>query len=191
MQNLLRPLSLLLTLCVATLGLQAADSYKIDSVHSGVSFKIRHFINKVPGSFAAFGGTVVLDKEDMTKSSIDATIQAASVNTRNADRDLHLLNEDFFSTEAHPVITFKSTKFEPVGDDKYNIHGELTMLGQTKTVVLDATHLGFATGRNGTQLSGWEATTTINRADWGMSYGMPAVGEEVEVELNIQLHKES
>lgn len=163
--------------------------YKIDTVHSGISFKIRHFINKVPGNFADFSGEIHYDKESPENSKAIATVQVTSVDTRNGDRDAHLQNEDFFNSAAYPAMSFASTKWEKVGENQYAVTGDLTILNVTKPVTFDVTFLGEIEGR-GAIRSGWEGKATINRTDWGITYGTPAVGADVEIELNIQAHRE-
>lgn len=181
-------LTSLLALCTltATSAFAQVETYDIDTAHSGVSFKIRHFFGKVPGSFGKFSGTLIIDRENMENSSTEAAITVASVDTNNDDRDDHLEQDDYFNAAKFPTITFKSTKWEKTGDTTFKIHGDLTMMGKTKPVVLDANLLGFGEGRRGQYLTGWEATTTIDRTAWGFTAGQPAVGAEVEIELNIE-----
>ncbi|NDV62778.1 YceI family protein [Puniceicoccales bacterium CK1056] len=162
--------------------------YKIDPVHSGISFKIRHFINKIPGNFDKFSGEIHFDKETPANSKAVATIDVASVDTRNEDRDAHLQNEDFFKATEFPQITFTSTEWVAIDEDSFEVTGLLSILGVEKPVTLNVEYLGEVEGR-GTIRSGWEGTTTINRKDWGMGYGSPAVGTEVQIELNIQAHR--
>lgn len=163
--------------------------YRIDPVHSGISFKIRHFINKVPGTFKDFTGEIHFDKENPAASKAVATIDVSTVDTRNADRDAHLQNEDFFKASEFPAITFTSTEWKAVGEDTYEVTGLLGFLGIEKPVTVNVVHLGEVEG-NETIRSGWEGTATIDRRDWGMGYGIPAVGSEVQIELNIQAHRE-
>lgn len=172
------------------LGLSAEPViYKIDPVHSGVNFKIRHFINKVPGTFGSFSGEIHFDKETPANSKAVGTIEVTSVDTRNTDRDAHLQNEDFFKSAEYPAIEFTSTKWEALGSDKFKVTGMLTMLGQTHPVTLELDFLGEVEGR-GVMRSGWEAKGTIDRTQWGISYGTPAIGKDVEIELNIQAHRQ-
>jgi polyisoprenoid-binding protein YceI len=158
--------------------------YKIDTVHSGISFKIRHIVSNTPGDFTDFTGSVVFDEANPANSSAEATIQVSSVDTRNEKRDGHLQSEDFFNAAQFPALTFKSTNWAKVDDTHYKVTGDLSFAGQSHPVTLDVTYLGQY-DNNGTLVGGWEGTTTIKRSDWGMSYGTPAVGDEVEIELNI------
>lgn len=164
--------------------------YKIDAVHSGVTFKIRHFFTKVPGSFGTFSGEIHFDEKHLDKSKAMATIDLTTVDTNNSGRDEHLLEDDYFHTAKYPKAEFVSTKFEKAGDMKYKIHGDLTFLGKTGPVVLDAEFLGIGEGRNGKIISGWDATGVIDRTKWGLTSGGGVLGEEVEIILNIQAHKQ-
>lgn len=182
-----------LAITLATLSLNAAhheshiETYKIDATHSSVKFSIRHFVAKTTGSFPAFEGTIVVDKNDMTQSLIVATIDVPTINTANEKRDSHLQEDDYFNTKEYSKISFKSTQWaEAEGKNKYTVTGNLTMRGVTKPVTLDVELLGFGDGMRGAYLSGWEATTTLNRTEWGINGGQPAVGEEVDVLINIE-----
>lgn len=119
-------------LSMVALGLQAAasetgdkgvDTYVIDPVHSGVTFKVRHFFTVVPGSFGKFEGTILVDKEDMTRNQVTASIDTASISTHNADRDSHLRSPDFFDTDKFPAIEFVSTEWQKVDDSTYTVTG--------------------------------------------------------------------
>ncbi|WP_269524695.1 YceI family protein [Coraliomargarita parva] len=171
-------------------GLQAAEkieTYKIDPVHSSVKFSIRHFVAKTSGSFGQFEGTITVNRDDLTKSSVEAVIQVASVDTANEKRDAHLKTDDFFGAESHPIISFRSTKWEATDDeDEFEVTGELRMHGMTKEVTLEVELLGFGEGMQGAYLSGWEVTTEIDRTGWGITGGQPAVGDEVEITINIE-----
>lgn len=163
--------------------------YKIDAVHSGIEFKVRHFINKVPGNFGEFEGEIHFDKENPEKSKAVASIKVASVDTRNKDRDSHLLNEDFFNTSKFPMMTFSSTKWEEVGENLFHVTGDLTFNGVTKPITMEVSYLGEVEGR-GAMRSGWEGKATIDRTEWNMGYGYPGpVGKDVDIELNIQAHR--
>ncbi|MEM9227245.1 MAG: YceI family protein [Verrucomicrobiota bacterium] len=164
--------------------------YNIDPGHSQVGFKIRHFFNKVPGSFSDFTGEIHVDKSDMSKSKVKATIKPASIDTGNTDRDEHLLEDDYFDTAKFTTIEFESTEWVPTGENTYDVKGNLTMLGVTKPVVLKTTYLGEQEGvgpYEGLMVNGWEATTTLDRTEFGMESGV-ILGDEVDVELSIQGH---
>jgi polyisoprenoid-binding protein YceI len=185
---------ILLTLALAVSSLYAAaevEIYKIDSTHSSVKFSIRHFVAKTTGSFNQFEGTLNVDRDDLSNSRIEAIITVPSVNTANKKRDTHLQEDDYFASEKHPLITFKSTQWAKTDNqDSFKVTGNLTMLGTTKEVMLNVDLLGFGPGRNGAQLSGWEATTQIDRTEWGIRGGQPAVGADVDITINIEAIKQ-
>ncbi len=183
--KLLRTLFILPVLATLSAFAQV-ETYKIDPVHSSVSFGVRHFFTKVPGSFAKFSGTISVDRADLEKSSTQAAIEVSSVDTQNAKRDGHLASPDFFQTATFPAITFKSTAWKKTGEKTYDVTGDLTLKGVTKPVTLKVTSLGFGPGNGNAQLSGWEGTTTLNRKDFGITYGEGIVGAEVEVSINIE-----
>ncbi|HEX2099429.1 MAG TPA: YceI family protein [Candidatus Synoicihabitans sp.] len=164
----------------------APTTWKADSAHSSVGFKIRHFFSKLPGSFAKVDATVAYDPENVAASSVEATISTASINTGNERRDGHLKNEDFFLVEKYPTITFKSTSWTKTGENTFDITGDLTIKDVTKPVTLKAVHLGTMAGPRGKQVAGWEAKTTLNRHDFGVSFANPALGDEVDVEITIE-----
>ncbi len=164
--------------------------YAIDPVHSGITFKIRHFFTNVPGSFGDFEGTLWIDESDMTRNKVKASIKVAGVHTHNEKRDEHLRSDDFFDDEKYPVMEFVSTGWVAVNDSTYTVTGDLTMLGKTKSVTLTAHNLGFGENRNGVRMNGWTVTGKLKRSDWGMNYGIPVIGDEVEFEISVQAHKQ-
>lgn len=163
------------------------EVYHIDTSHSSVNFSIRHFVAKTTGSFNQFSGTIHVDTDDMTKSRVEATITVGSVDTADEKRDAHLNADDYFHSAKFPLIQFKSSKWSATEkEDVFSVTGDLTMLGVTREVVLEVSLLGFGPGRNGAYLSGWEATTTIDRTDWGLTAGAPAIGNDVDITINIE-----
>lgn len=174
----------LTALCLASV--QAAPTtWDIDPSHSAVGFKIRHFVTKVPGTFADFKGTIVYDA-DPANMKAEAAIKVPSVNTNSKGRDEHLQRDDYFNAEKYPDITFTSTKFEKTGENTYKMTGDLSMMGVTKPVTLDVTFLGTAEGRGGKMLAGFEGKGTIDRTAWGLTAGQPAVGKDVDIEISIE-----
>ena len=176
-------------------GLSQAATWKSDSGHASVQFAVRHLmVATVRGTFDTFDVTAIIDEDDISRSSVDATIDVASINTRNQKRDDHLRSADFFDVATHPTITFKSKAVEKVQDYAYKVTGELTLMGVTREVVLDVTGSPQAvTDLRGKPRLGGAATTTINRTDYGLSRnsvlesGGVAIGEEVEITIDIQL----
>ena len=166
----------------------AADTYQIESVHSNVAFKVRHLMSKVAGRFGKTTGTVVVDTQDITKSSVDVTIDVTTVSTNNDQRDGHLKGPDFFDAAKFPTITFKSTSVKEVSKGQLEVTGTFTMKGVAKTLVLPITNLGTST-MQGTVIAGFEGAIKINRQDYGVSYGKGLIGDDVEIELNVEAKK--
>jgi polyisoprenoid-binding protein YceI len=164
----------------------AVETYKIDPAHSSVGFNVRHFFTKVPGVFAKSSGTITVDRDNLEKSSVEATIDVGSVNTREDKRDAHLKTGDFFLVEKFPSMTFKSKSWKKTGADTYDVTGDLTIKDKTKEVVLKVKSLGFGPGSRGAQLSGWEATAKLDRRDFGITYGQGVVGNDVDVTIDIE-----
>jgi polyisoprenoid-binding protein YceI len=167
----------------------ATETYTIDPVHSSVGFSIRHIFSKVPGSFTKFEGTIVVDQANPAANSVEATIDIGSVNTASEKRDGHLKTADFFDAAKFPTIAFKSTSWVKTGADTYDVTGNLTIKNVTKSVVLKVTSLGFGPGMMGTPVSGWEASTTINRRDYGVDGPAMlghAVGDDVAITINVE-----
>lgn len=178
------------------LALAEPVSYVIDGAHSQTTFAVKHLvISTVRGEFARTEGTVVIDEADLTRSKVEATIDVASVNTREAKRDEHLRGPDFFDAAKFPKITFKSTKVEKAGEGKLKVTGDLTMKGVTKPVVLDVTGpTKEIKDPWGNVKRGVAATATINRKDFGVSWGAvieagPVVGDEVRIEIDAELNR--
>jgi len=182
--------SLLATTALASWAQAAVETYEIDPAHSSVAFTVRHVISKVPGRFTKFHGTIKVDRDNLEASSTEATIDVGSVNTSNEKRDGHLKSPDFFDAAKISEITFKSTSWKKTGDNTFDITGDLTIHGVTKPVTLKATLAGFSPGMMpGTQVTGWDATTTINRRDFGVNGPAmlgKAVGDEVTIEISVE-----
>ncbi len=167
-------------------------TYGIDPAHSRIGFVARHaMVTKVRGSFNEFDGTGYFDADDPAGSHLELRIKAASIDTRNADRDAHLRSNDFFDMETYPEITFTSTSVEQVGADDYRVTGDLTIKGTTKPVTVDLEYTGSATDPFGNQRIGFEGKTTINRKDWGVTWnaaleaGGVLVSEKVTLEFEV------
>ena len=170
----------------------AVENYTIDPVHSSVGFSIRHFVAKVPGKLNKFTGTIAVDRDNPANNRVEASIEAASIDTGNPKRDTHLRSADFLDTATFPTISFKSTSWKKTGDDTYDVAGELTIKNVTKPVVLKVTSLGFGPGSGGDQLSGWEATTKINKKEFNVKDPAmldAALGDDVNVIINIEAKK--
>ena len=168
----------------------APVTFAIDPVHSDVSFTIRHFVSRVRGKFSDVKGTVTATPGAWQDAVVDVTIGTASVSTDNAKRDAHLRSTDFFAADSFPAITFRSTRVERTGNDA-KVYGVLTIRGRAKPVVLDGHFSGLMSGAAG-QKVGFEASTTINRMDFGVSWNRAAegggamLGDEVKVEISVE-----
>lgn len=171
-----------------------AAEYAVDKAHTNVTFKIRHLFTNVTGRFDDFAGTIQFDPANFADSTVEGTIQTASINTNNEKRDAHLKNPDFFDVEKYPTITFKSTKITDVDKEKMTgkLHGNLTMHGVEKPIVLDVAYLGTGKDPWGNTRGGFLATTTLNRKDFGINWnqsldsGGLLIGEEVGIEINVE-----
>jgi len=168
-----------------------AGTWTLDTVHSTVGFTVRHMmVSKVRGRFTDFTADIVT-AENPVDSTVNATVQMASIDTGDAGRDGHLRTNDFFDIEEHPTMTFRSTGLTGAGSD-YELAGELTLRGVTKPVTFDLEFGGVSTDPWGNTRAGFTVTGTINRKDFGMSYnsvletGGIAVGEKVSIELDIE-----
>lgn len=183
----------LTTALVAIPSLALAAQWNLDGSHSEVSFKIRHLgISTVVGNFHDFTGDLEFDPDDLSSFSAEATVQTASVDTDNEDRDNHLRSEDFFNVEKFPTMTFASTKVTDVKDNSFKLHGDLTIHGVTKAVVFDVDFNGVVNDPWGNTKTGLSAETKINRKDFGLTWnkaleaGGLVVGEDVTIMLEIE-----
>ena len=171
---------------------QAADTYSIDPAHSNIGFTVRHFFSRVPGHFTKVDGTIVYDTQDLAKSTVNVSIDTASIDTEEPKRDAHLKSPDFFDAEKYPKITFVSTKVTPAGDKKAKVEGTLTIRGVSKPVTLDVDLLGTGPDGWGGVRSGFEARTRINRQDFGVAWnkaiegGGTVLSDDVDIVLNVE-----
>ncbi len=184
-------LGLSLVLALLGAGPMLAETFQIDASHSQVGFKIRHIFSQVPGQFNEFTGTVQYDAAHPEATKIDATIQAASVNTQNERRDGHLKSADFFDVEKYPTLTFKSKSAKKAGENLIHVTGDLTLHGVTKEITLPVEVLGSGPHpmREGATVAGFSAETTVKRSDFGVNNWTDAanvLGDEVKVTLEIE-----
>ena len=171
--------------------------YAIDPAHSTAEFSVKHMmISTVKGRFRDLEGKVYIDEEAPERSSVEATIRVASVDTGVEMRDDDLRSDNFFGAEKFPTITFRSTAVEKVDDERWRVHGELTIRGVTRPVTLDTEFEGRVTDPYGKERMGFAATTAINRGDFGLTYnavletGGVVVGDNVKITLHIEAVKE-
>ena len=170
-----------------------ATDYKIDPSHSSVVFRVKHLaISYVPGRFTDLSGTFSFDPNNVAASKAAASVAVPSVNTADAKRDEHLKGPDFFDAAKYKDMTFSTTSIEPVSAENFKAHGNLTIRGVTKPVVLDVTFGGTAKDPWGNERAAFTATTKINRKDFGLTWskaietGALVVGDEVNITLEIE-----
>ncbi|PWI04506.1 polyisoprenoid-binding protein [Streptomyces sp. NWU339] len=166
--------------------------WTLDPAHSSIAFVARHaMITKVRGTFEDFDGRLYLDGQHPGRSTADVTLKAASLNTRQKQRDQHLRSADFFHVEAHPELSFRSTLVQQLSADTYRLTGDLSIKGVTRPVAWDLTHTGTATDPFGNERAGFEGSTTVDRTDWGLTWnsvletGGVLVGEKVKLEFDV------
>jgi polyisoprenoid-binding protein YceI len=168
-------------------------TWNIDLAHSAIHFSVRHMVvSKTRGRFAKWGGQLQFDSKEPGKGSVNVEIEPASVDTGDAQRDGHLRSADFFDVEKFPKASFKSTKVTEKGEGKLTIQGDLTLHGVTKPITLEASYEGTGKDPWGGERAGFSATTTITRADFGVSFnkaldaGGVLVGDKVELNLEVE-----
>ncbi|HEY8490839.1 MAG TPA: YceI family protein [Dehalococcoidia bacterium] len=167
--------------------------WHLDPAHSLAEFSVKHMMfTTVKGQFNELRGTIHLDEAEPARSTVEAEIPAATVDTRAPDRDAHLRSPDFFDVEHHPTITFRSTRVELTGEGRGRVHGELTIRGVTRPVVLETVFNGRGKNPFGKEVIGFTARTTINRKEFGLTWNTPLeaggwlVGDEVQILLEVQ-----
>jgi polyisoprenoid-binding protein YceI len=173
------------------------STWQIDPMHSHVEFAVKHMmISTVKGRFAELIGTIQLDEADPTRSSVEVTIDAASIDTREAQRDGHLRSADFLDAEQYPSLTFQSRRVEQLGGDRLRVVGDLTIRGKTREVTLEVTAEGRAMDPWGNERVGFSARTSLNRQDFGLNWnqaleaGGILVGNEVRISLEVEAIKQ-
>ena len=167
-------------------------TYTVDPTHSRIGFVARHaMVTKVRGSFNEFEGSGYFDASVPANSKLQLTIKAASIDTRNADRDAHLRSNDFFAMDIYPTITFSSTAVDQIDAERYQVTGDLTIKDVTKQVTVDFDYTGTAVDPYGNTRIGFEGRTTVNRKDWGVNWnaaleaGGVLVSEKVTLEFDV------
>ena len=167
----------------------ATTTWNLDPAHSGAEFKVKHMmISNGKGSFSGLSGVLAEHATDSALSSVEASVDVATVNTGDEKRDGHLKSADFFDAEKFPEITFKSTAVELAGEGKHSVSGDLTIHGVTKEAILDVDGPTPAMkDPKGTSHRGASATTTINRTDYGMNTMTGMIGDSVTIQLDVEL----
>ncbi len=173
------------------------STWQLDPAHSSVEFSVKHMMmTTVRGRFKDVTATLTGDRDHPQAAGVEATIDAASIDTGVADRDAHLRGPDFFNAEQYPTATFRSTRVEPVDDEHAKIYGELTIRDVTRPVVLDVEYEGQGKDAYGNQRAGFTATTTINRLEYGLKWnplletGGAVVSDRVKLTLHIAAVKQ-
>jgi polyisoprenoid-binding protein YceI len=181
-----------LSLAGASVSAQTS-TWTIDPAHSSVNFTIRHMgVSNVHGSLSGIKGTVNYNEKDITKSSVENTIDAATISTGVEARDKHLKSPDFFDVEKYPTISFKTTSIKKT-DGKLQLIGDLTLHGVTKSITLDVDGPAPAqSGPNGKTISGFSAEGTIHRSDFGIGhkFGAAMIGEDVKFSIDVEIDKQ-
>jgi polyisoprenoid-binding protein YceI len=167
-------------------------TYNLDASHTRIGFVARHaMVTKVRGSFQEFEGSGQYDADDPSRSSLELTIQAKSVDTGNPDRDTHLRSNDFLDMDQFPTIQFKSTAVEKVDDERYRVQGDLTIKGTTRPVTIPFEVSGPVQDPWGNQRIGLEGRVEINRKDWGVNFNVALeaggllISEKVTLEFDV------
>ena len=184
-----------MTTAVATLT-DLSGTYVLDPAHSRIGFVARHaMVTKVRGQFNEFEGKAVVDGSDFGRSTVSLTIQVASIDTRNEQRDGHLQSNDFLAMDEHPQITFVSTAVEQAGPTSFEVTGDLTIKGVTNPVTIPFEFEGAATDPFGNQRFGFEGSVVINRTDYGVTWnaaletGGVLVSDKITLEFEISAIK--
>lgn len=193
--RLARPLLVLLFALPLFAQQPAKETWVVDKPHSTVGFKIRHMMTWVPGYFRDFTGTVMIDRADPASSSVEFTIQSASIDTGTPDRDEHLRSPDFFEATKYPTIAFKSDKVVPKTKTTFDVTGNLTMHGVTKRVTLPVEFLGFGKDAAGKERAGFDIAFTMDRKEYEITWnkvldeGGLLLGDDVKIEISLELVK--
>ncbi len=194
----MKRLLVLTAFLTSVVGIHAQTQYQLDRSHSNVLFTVSHLIvSEVTGSFRDFDATITTMKEDFSDAVVQVNIKTASIDTDNERRDNHLRSDDFFLSEKHPEITFKSRSFRKTGDKTFVISGDLTMRGITKAIDLDAVYNGEVKDPWGNIKTGWKATGRVNRFDYGLKWnslmetGGAVVGQDVDITINAEFLKKN
>ena len=163
--------------------------YEVDPVHTSVYFKIDHLgFSSLFGRFNSVGGSVVFDPDHPEAGGVELTIEAASVDTKHEERDEHLRSPDFFNAREFPLITFRSTRIEATGDSRALVTGDFTLLGVTRPVTMEVTYnaMGPYPFVSGQIRTGFSATGSVLRSDFGMTYALDTIGDEVTLFIEVE-----
>jgi polyisoprenoid-binding protein YceI len=169
------------------------NDWNLDTAHSGIHFSVQHMVfSKVRGRFAKYRGSIRIEDTEMTRSAVEVTIDAASIDTGEPARDTHLRSADFFDVEKFPELQFKSKRIEQVSQERYRVVGDLTIRDVTREVSLDVEYGGRAKDPWGNERIGFTAKTSLDRKDFGLTWsqlletGGVLVGDRIDIELEVQ-----
>ncbi|HKV05613.1 MAG TPA: YceI family protein [Candidatus Acidoferrales bacterium] len=178
----------ILAAAMAVPAVAGTSTWTIDPMHANAQFLVRHLgISTIQGEFTKVNGTVTLDDSDITKSSVNATIDVGSINTRVTRRDDDLKSEHFFNADKFPTMTFQSTKIVKTGEGTEKMTGNLTIRGVTKEVTFDVTGPTAPINAMGGMRRGVSATTKINRQDFGVSADPGMVGDDINIMIDFEM----
>ncbi|MBT2615176.1 MULTISPECIES: YceI family protein [unclassified Bacillus (in: firmicutes)] len=170
----------------------------VDPTHSAIEFSVKHMmIAKVKGSFNKFEASILANPSDLTTAEIDFTVDVASIDTRNADRDNHLRSADFFDVEKNPTLTFKSTKIVKTDEDEYDVTGNVTLNGVTQEETFSITFEGQGKDPWGNEKAGFSGKGKVKRSDYGLTYnaaletGGVLIGDQITLTIEIEAAKEA
>jgi polyisoprenoid-binding protein YceI len=170
-----------------------STNWKFDTAHSNVTFSVRHMVvSRTRGKFAKWSGELLFDPDDVTKSKVEVSIDPASIDTNEPQRDEHLRSADFLDVKKHPHLTFRSRKVQDLGENRLRVIGDLTIAGVAREVVLEVENQGRAKDPWGGERAGFSARTHIDRGDFGLTYnkaleaGGFLVGTRVDIEIEIE-----
>jgi polyisoprenoid-binding protein YceI len=193
----MKKLILLMIVGLSQLALFSQTKWNVDNAHSSVKFSVSHLvISDVEGAFKKFSGSITTDKVDFDGATISFTVDIKSISTDNEMRDNHLKSPDFFDADKFPEMSFKSTSFKKLKDNKYDLLGDLTIHGITKPTKFTVTFGGTANDGMGNTKAGFKATTIIDRFEFGLKWskatetGGLVVGKDVTINLSLEFAKE-
>ena len=190
-----RSLLSLAAAALAAIPATAADTYVVEKAHSDALFTIKHMMSRITGRFGDFSGTISVDTGNPAASSVEFTINPASVDTSLPDRDKDLRGPNFFDVEKYPTLSFKSSKITPASKDKFTVNGTLTMHGVSKPLSLAVEFLGFGKDPWGNDKAGFAVETVLNRKDYGLNWnkaldqGGFLLGDDVKVVISLEAAK--
>ncbi|HEX9730982.1 MAG TPA: YceI family protein [Thermoanaerobaculia bacterium] len=179
------------SLLLAPLAWAEPTTWEVDPAHSSVGFSVRHFLTPVPGTFNEFSGTAVYDPDNVAASSVELTVQAASIDTKNDDRDKHLRSADFFNVAEHPTLSFKSDSVKAAGEGELHVTGKFSLHGVTKEITVPVEVLGVMDTPMGRR-AGFLVEFTIDRKDYGITWnraldqGGAVLGDEVKITISVE-----